>query len=393
LKIENGIIKWTARDVNIHGDFRIKYSPSNEFVDHIRKTEDDGVIGRYVYDIEPLLELEREAPEEIRPQITKHLSEAYVYHKDWDNAVECFKWVFDNSFKEDWSVPEYQIAAALMAGDRDFAMRLITRNKEDLIEDVAWDKTKTERFGWTYEGIRRPHWTKTVEDALAAGYDIGSPEFVALLEPKTDVPGDSGYKGLLWVAALEEIGDFRDDIIYPFIFLSALTEVPKSSSYIEGPIPEGFDKLLDEFSREYPEYNEAAWFQVEAAAVYFYSGRAGDAAEILYGLKDLDPMLSDVKYRMLDGFYGFGDIEREYRDRDEFEDGKAYYAWDEPYTKAGRFGYEAAIVALFFLGDVEKAREYASATAEAYPDTYNGIRAAELVRYCDRYYEEGSGDE
>jgi hypothetical protein len=178
--------------------------------------------------------------------------------------------------------------------------------------------------------------------------------------------------------------DYRDDIIYPYVFERALEDVVHRSYWYDNMTPENFDELVDEFARKYPE----AWGKIKnkenSASVYLRSSRPDSAASVLFDV--FDHVYG--RYESIAPFEGWFEVGAVYREpfteenfsnRDEYNKAFTHFRFN------GRPGYYAALIALVYMDDLVKAREYAEATADKFPDTKYGMLCSEIVRYCDRY--------
>jgi hypothetical protein len=308
---------------------------------------------------------------------------------DWGNAVYYYKILDGSGLYQKYSYREKAIAAAFLGGYRDYAVELLNDTinyRTEKLEDTS-ESVLSFFGGFTGDTPANREWLQTVKRAVDNGYETDSEPFLALIKPMVlDVRTVRLKKTPRWYPEVIRLGDFRDDIIYPYLLEKSLRELvqyEKDRGFWDG-FPEGFDENVDYLLETAPGILDKPHVLEDAATVYLYSNRAEDAASILfnYSTAGKNPYFATLIYDLeklpLVNVLLTREISRsKYENFDNAEE-KNYY------ERGGSAGYMAAIITLVIVGDSEKAREYAEATAGLYPDTRPGRLAAELTRYVDR---------
>ncbi len=324
-----------------------------------------------------------------KAEVASVLFHYFIKLGDWGKAIYYYKIVDEFELYQKYSYREKAIAAAFLGGYRDYAVELLhdaINYRKGKLDDTS--ESMLSLFGgFTGDTPANLEWLITVKKAVENGYETDSEPFLALIKPLvSDVRTYRLKKTLRWYPGFTGLGDFRDDIIYPYLLEKSLHELvkyEKDRGFWDG-YPEGFDGNVDYLLKNHPGVLDKPHVLENAAMVYLYSNRAEEAASILfdYSTTGKNPYFASLIYDLeklpLVNVLLTREISRsKYENFDNAEE-KNYY------ERGGSAGYMAAIITLVFVGDDEKAREYAEATAELYPDTRPGRLAGELVRYIDR---------
>jgi hypothetical protein len=268
------------------------------------------------------------------------------------------------------------LAVAILAGDENSAKHYLKILLEDERESDRKYAEKMIKKG------KKPNkeylsWLETVNDAFNAGYTVNSEDMKVLALTEFELCETHGRT--VHYNRLSDLGDLRDDVIYPYMFQKALDEVSCFVADSRGDVPPRFSDRIKEFETAYPDLWANPPNQIGAAVCYFRDGQINDAAILFFNNRDIDrsslrsiPRI-DTQIDSIEGYY----IPRTNLGYED--DAKRDY-----YYKAGEYGYMALALEFYYLNDYEKSYEYAKILADEFPGSRHGLLSRELANYIER---------